>query len=274
MGLARGANSWIISVGNEILIGRVLNTNAQWIGRKLTLLGYRVSRIIVVPDDIEDIVWAFRLAVENNLRVVVSTGGLGPTFDDKTAEGLSASFSLPLEVNREALEMVKKKYYSRGLELTEARAKMARLPKNAKPIPNPVGTAPGIYLVVDNTHIFALPGVPSEMKAMFEEYVEPILRKIGPKIYFAEATLVVKGVPESAAAPVIESVMKSRTKIYIKSHPRGHELGEPVLELHITASSPNPSKALSEVEDAVKLLMEKLGNKSVINVLSEPSILQ
>ena len=260
MGLAEGYKAWLITVGNEVLIGRIVNTNMAWLGRKLTLLGYKVVRGLIVPDDLEEISWAFREALKSGVKVVVSTGGLGPTFDDKTAEGLALALDSKPVLNREALKMIEKKYKDKGLELTKHRIKMAIIPKDAKPIKNPVGTAPGIYVKIGDTHIFALPGVPSEMKAMFEESVEPFLKKIGPKIVFVEKFLKVKGLPESEVAPVIDEAMKLGN-IYVKSHPKGAELGLPIIDLHITASGEDLKRAEDEVNKALDYLREKLAAK-------------
>ncbi len=261
MGLAAGYDAWIISVGNELLIGSVVNSNMAWLGRRLTYLGFRVRGGLVVPDVVEDIAWAFRTAAERGARVVVSTGGLGPTFDDKTAEGLARAMGVPLRLNREALEMIREKYGEKGLPLTEHRVKMAMLPEGSTPIPNPVGTAPGVQARLLNSLVFLLPGVPSEMKAMFEGYVEPLLRKVGPKLYFVERRLTSRGLPESEAAPLIDEVLRRHPKVYVKSHPRGAELGVPILVLHITASGPSEEEARREVESAVKELARMLASK-------------
>jgi len=257
MGLAEGYDAWIITIGNEILIGKIVNTNFAWLGRKLTLLGYKVRRGIIVPDDIDDIADAFRSAMKAKVKAVISTGGLGPTFDDKTAEGLAVALEVGLELNKEALEMVRKKYQEKNLELTEHRVKMAKLPKGAMPIPNAVGTAPGIHIIHGFTHIFALPGVPKEMMVMFENYVEPILKKIGPKLFFIERSIITKGIPESTIAPIIDMVMKRR-RVYIKSHPRTSESGEYIVELHITASSMKKERAEEEVNRASEILIKEI----------------
>jgi len=260
-GLAAGRDAWLISIGNELLIGRVVNTNFAWLGRRLTVLGYKVRGGIVVPDDVDDIAWGFRTALGRGASVIISTGGLGPTFDDKTAEGLAKALGVPLILNEEALRMVREKYERAGMGLTEARVKMARLPEGGKPIPNPVGTAPGVEVEVSDALIFLLPGVPSEMQAMFETYVEPKLREGGPKVFFAETTLISVGLPESEAAPLIAKAMKMSERAYIKSHPKGAELGRPLLELHITASGSSKDEALAEVERVAKALRELLEEK-------------
>ncbi len=214
-----------------------------------------------MPDDLDDIAWAFRTALNRGARVVISTGGLGPTFDDKTAEGLARALGVDLELNEEALRMVREKYESRGMGLTEARLKMAMLPRGSKPIPNPVGTAPGIEIEVKDALIFLLPGVPAEMQAMFEQYVEPKLREIGPPVYFAERVVKAVGLPESEAAPLIERAMKTSRTAYIKSHPKGSELEGPVLVLHVTASAATPDEAEREAERVAAVLEKMLSEK-------------
>ena len=258
MGLATGYNACLITIGNEILIGRIINTNMAWLGKKLTFIGYKVIRGIIAPDIIEEIAWAFNACMQTSPRVIISTGGLGPTFDDKTSEGLATAFNLSLVLNQKALEMVKEKYSKKGLEITPARKKMALLPEGAEPLPNPVGTAPGIHLVIDNTHIFALPGVPSEMKAIYEQSIESLLIKIGPKISFVEQTIRSIGLPESGIAPILDKIMKKYHGVYIKSHPRGKELGKPLQELHITASGKDKNKAQKLVEEVTQELAEEL----------------
>ena len=262
MGLAAGYEAWLITVGNEVLIGKVVNTNMAWLGRKLTLLGYKVCRALVVPDELDDIAWAFRAAVEAGVKVVISTGGLGPTFDDKTAEGLALALGSKLVLNEKALEMVREKYESEGLKLTQHRVKMAILPEGAEPLPNPVGTAPGIHVKVGKTEVFCLPGVPKEMEAIFEESVEPYLKAIGPKIVFVERMLEVRGLPESGLAPLVEEVVK-KFGVYVKSHPRGAELKVPIILLHITSSGSDEREAEKKVERALeyfkKTIVEKGG---------------
>ncbi len=255
-------DAWIVSIGNELLIGRVVNSNLAWLGKKLTYLGFNVRRGLIVRDDCEEIAWAFRLAVDSGAKVIVSTGGLGPTFDDKTSECLSRAFKLRFVVNEEALRLVSERYSSAGLEMNDYRVKMAMMPEGAEPLPNPVGTAPGIKLKVGETYIFVLPGVPSEMKAIFEEYVEPFLRKVGPEVEFFETELISKGLPESSIAPIIDKVMKKYPRVYIKSHPSGKELEAPVQRLHIQLSSKSKEEALKtlkEVEEELATLLSKEG---------------
>ncbi len=258
----RPHDAWIISIGNELLNGRTVNTNATWLGRKLTLLGYKVRRVVACPDTMEDIVEVIQQALRHRPGVIITTGGLGPTFDDKTSEALSKALGREWVTNHEALQMVKEKYQAAGLEMTEHRVKLARMPEGARPIPNPVGTAPGILVEQEGTLIAALPGVPGEMKAMFEETLEPILAERGPKLVYLEVELRSIGVPESSAAPIIDRVMKISPNLYIKSHPSGGELDQPVLTFQIMVSAPTREEAEAILQKAVEELrreMEGLG---------------
>jgi len=251
----------IISIGNELLIGKTVNTNATWIARKLTLLGFNVKRIVTVGDIIEDIVSALRESISRGAKVIIITGGLGPTFDDKTSEALAVALRKPWVINYEALQMVKEKYYKMGLELTPHRVKMAKMPEGSIPLPNPIGTAPGILIREKECLIISLPGVPKEMKAIFEEHVEPVLKNIGPHLCFSEKTITVKGIPESSLAPVLDLVMKNVSKVYIKSHPRGAEGEKPVIELHITSSGKNMEEVKYHIEKASDILLKLIREK-------------
>ncbi|MGB9853532.1 MAG: molybdopterin-binding protein, partial [Candidatus Bathyarchaeales archaeon] len=143
----------IVCIGNELLIGKTLNTNAQWLAKRATSLGITVKRITVVGDEVEEIANAIREALQRKPRFLITTGGLGPTFDDKTLEGIAKALNRKLELNQKALQMVKEKYeaYAKAgkieeVEMTPHRVKMAMLPEGAEPLQNPVGTAPGVIM--------------------------------------------------------------------------------------------------------------------------------
>jgi nicotinamide-nucleotide amidase len=255
----------IVSVGNELLIGKTLNTNAQWLAKRIASLGISVSRITVIGDDVKEIVKALQEAVHRNPDFIITTGGLGPTFDDKTLEGIAKAFNSKLQVNEKALRMVEEKYaaYAEEMgrekfELTPARVKMAKIPEDAKPLPNPVGTAPAVTIRNNNVTIFALPGVPSEMKAIFENSLSLVLKVASGNMTFFETSLYVSGVMESEMAPLIDKVMHDNPYIYIKSHPMGAEK-KPRIELHLSTATEDAetakkcvSKALIQLSEIVK----------------------
>jgi molybdenum cofactor synthesis domain-containing protein len=161
-------NIEIICIDNELLIGKTLNTNAHWLGKQITNRGANAKRITVVQDTVEEIATIICEAISRKPQFIITTGGLGPTFDDKTLEGIAKALNYKLEVNPKALAMVKRKCleYSkkRGspteLELTPTRVKMAVFPEKKEVVNNPIGTAPGMRVDVWGTVLFALPGVP------------------------------------------------------------------------------------------------------------------
>ncbi len=249
----------IICIGNELLIGKTLNTNAQWIAKQATALGLIVKRVTVVADNVSDIADAVREALGRKPQLLVTTGGLGPTFDDKTLVGIAVALNRKLSVNAEALRMVRDKYekYAREkgtvlVELTQARVKMARLPENSEPLLNIVGTAPGVRMVVKQTTLFALPGVPSEMKAIFEGSVAALARVSGGSGFY-EKSLYVDGIMESSLAPFIDRVMLDNQGVYVKSHPKGEE-STPHIEVHFSVMADDRGVA----EDILRRAMGQL----------------
>jgi molybdenum cofactor synthesis domain-containing protein len=235
----------IVCIGNELLIGKTLNTNENWLANSATLLGVNVKRISTVGDDVQEISKVLIEALDRKPRFIVVTGGLGPTYDDKTLEGVARSLNRKLCVNPEAFRMVKEKYedYLREgriekVELTPSRVKMATIPEGSEPIPNPVGTAPGVKIYVDKSILIILPGVPSEMKAIFDDSVAPLLVEEVGYLRFFEKTINVDGIMESSLAPLIDKVRVENPYVYIKSHPKGEER-IPQLEIHLSTKNAN-----------------------------------
>jgi nicotinamide-nucleotide amidase len=250
-------NAWIFTLGTEVTQGRIVNTNASYLGRRLTLLGFRVIGIISLIDDVDTIARYLTIVLNERPKVIVTTGGLGPTYDDRTLEAVARALNKKLILNDEAFNIIKEKYKARNMPLTEERIKMAYLPEGGVAIPNPIGTAPGCWLEVGDTIIVSLPGVPQEMEAMWEYLIEPKLRSIGPSVYIAEILLKIVGVPESSLAPIIKNILKdSPPEVYIKSHPKEGTPGKPIIELYIMYSNEDKEKA----DKVAKEIMNKMIN--------------
>jgi len=254
----------VFTLGTEVVNGLVVNTNAAFLGRRLALMGFTVSGVVSLPDDVEA-VSSFLSYILGRYEpdLVVTTGGLGPTYDDVTLEAVAKALGRPLVLNEEAYAMVREKYLARGYELTPERLKMAYLPEGAKAIPNPVGTAPGALLRVGPTIVVCLPGVPREMEEMWVGYVEPLVAELAPA-RVAEGSFTLVGVPESSLAPALRSYSSMYPKVYVKSHPRGFELDSPVLEIYIAVSAPTQEEAsrlLREVCEELVLGATNLGGR-------------
>lgn len=250
----------ILSIGNELLIGKVLNTNAQWLSKQATEFGVYVRRVTVLPDDVDETAIAIRETLRRKPQFVLTTGGLGPTFDDKTLESIAKALRCKLSVNKKALQMVKEKYEtyvaetgSQNAELTQARVKMATIPENAKPIRNLIGTAPAVRIDLEDTVLIVLPGVPAEMEAIFEDSVAPLLKEASRGAGFFERSLYIDDVMESILAPLIDATMRDNPRVYIKSHPGGAE-NKPHLELHFSLTGKNHQEAQRKLLRAVAQL--------------------
>ena len=257
----------IICVGTELLIGKTLNTNANWLAKRVTSLGGAVIRITVIRDDVDEIASCVKDAMQRKNDLIITVGGLGPTFDDKTLEGVAAALNRKLAVNDAALEMIEEKYRiyvqegrMERFELTSPRVKMATLPEEARPLRNPVGTAPGVMVKCEGKTIISLPGVPSEMKAIFEGSVLPIVKRAAGDLTFFETTIDVAGVMESELAPVIDRVMHDNPYVYIKSHPKGAER-VPRIEFHLSTTAKDSKTANKRISTALSQLSEMIQSK-------------
>jgi nicotinamide-nucleotide amidase len=216
----------ILCIGTELLSGITLNTNAYWLCSEITNVGGVMRRVTVVRDDLIEISSAVRESLARKPNILITTGGLGATYDDMTLEGLAVALGKKVELDNRAVEMLKKSYARRKLhyELTESRLKMATIPEGSTPIQNPVGSAPAVMEQAGGISIFCLPGVPSEMKATFEEHILPLIKKSVGKFVAEELNYNTKGLTEAMIAPVLIKIVKSHPKnmIYLKTHPRGY----------------------------------------------------
>lgn len=184
----------VITIGNELITGLVVDSNSSYLGRRLTELGFRVVRITSVGDDPGEMERAFR---QVDSDVVVVTGGLGPTPDDRTRDVFAEVVGRRLVLDEEVLDGIRKSFAHRGMEMPRSNFRQAMVPEGAEVLPNRWGTAPGLHVQADGRHFFLLPGVPREMKGMFEESVVPVLRKLsGRAINFV--LLRTTGISESA----------------------------------------------------------------------------
>lgn len=191
-------NAHIITIGDEILIGQTLNTNAAYIGDKLANIRIAVNKTSVVGDDFDDIMREFKTCWTKNDLLIV-TGGLGPTHDDITRNCIVKFFKTELVQNNEVLEDIKKLFQKRGRDARKINEDQALVPKIAKVIRNENGTAPGIWIEKDNKIFIAMPGVPYEMHPMMNSFVIPNLSERFTDLEYVQkrVTLESTGIPES-----------------------------------------------------------------------------
>lgn len=250
----------IIAIGNELLAGDVLDTNSHWLCGRLTGLGGGVRRATMVGDDPIAIVDALRGALARGARLIVTTGGLGPTEDDRTLESVAAALGLGLTEHPLALEQVAAKYTAlarqgavASAEMTPARAKMARLPIGAEPLANGVGAAPGVLLRTGEQIIVCLPGVPAELRDIFEGSLRPTLAALlGQGAYRAWALTVACG-DESVLAPILARAGAAHAGVYIKS--RARRFG---VDIRFTVTLSARAQEVAEAESRLRAAHETL----------------
>jgi nicotinamide-nucleotide amidase len=219
------ATAEILTIGSELIDGLRTDTNATWLAKKLTSMGIRVAQITSLGDIVKDVAAAIRGALARLPDLLIITGGLGPTIDDRTSEALARATRRTLVLNPAALEIVKMghaRVHARGLVLhdwlTLARKKMAFIPNGATALPNPVGTAPGIQIKQGKTLIICLPGVPAEMRAIFTGYVRDDLIKLNVQAK-QRVSIEVRGIEESTLAPLFNRLSKKYRRLDVRSYP-------------------------------------------------------
>lgn len=222
----------ILSIGNEILLGDVLDSNSNWLCQQITGRGGHMRRVVQVRDEPEAIGRELHRSLQDGTGLILTTGGLGPTDDDITLQAVAEALGRPLEEHPEALEMIRRRYrglsahgYSGDLSLTPARRKMAWLPQGGRPLHNPAGSAPGVLLREGGTTLICLPGVPTEMKAIFQDALSEVLQELLGQRYYTEKAILVRGSGESTLAPLLRRVVAAHPEVYVKSRAQHYEPG-------------------------------------------------
>ncbi len=200
-------NAIIISIGNELLSGYD-NTNASWLSQKLNETGISVIKILTVPDSKNDIFDAIDASLIQS-DIILMTGGLGPTKDDITKGVLCKYFNCGLKICESSYKNVEKIFKDRGLSVSSLNKKQAEVPELANTIPNLSGTAPGLWFDIEERTLVAMPGVPFEMKLMFESFVIPKLKDKYTLPYIISKTILIQGIGESALSELIAPWEKS-----------------------------------------------------------------
>jgi nicotinamide-nucleotide amidase len=204
----------LLTVGDELLRGDTANGNATWLGRRLTEAGAEVTRGEVVPDDLDVIVGALGDALRR-ADVVIVTGGLGPTSDDRTREALARAAGVALHRDPEIERRLRERAAARNVPLRPGALRMADVPDGAALLHNPAGTAPGLRLSLAGGLVFALPGVPSEMRAIAEESVVPEVRGATAPVGVLRTATIWESVVADRLAPV--EAMEGVTLAYYAS---------------------------------------------------------
>jgi len=250
----------ILSTGDEVLLGDIVDTNSAFLCSSLKDMGVEVQKITAVRDDVE-LICSTICEISLNADICLVTGGLGPTQDDVTALACSRASGHKLGINQKALESMKTYFAKRGFALTKDNEKQAMMPAGSQMIVNQNGTAPGFYLKIKNCLFFFMPGVPSEMRIMFEKQIKQILMgqfKLNDDILIERLT--VFGLPESRVGALLKEFEKKFVHMRM-----GFRANFPVIEVKIicAVSDKDNKKAKSDIEKARQWAIEQLENKVV-----------
>jgi nicotinamide-nucleotide amidase len=245
----------ILSIGSELVSGQSLDTNSRWLSQQLGSLGIPVAFHTTLGDEMEDHVAAFRTAFDRT-ELVLMTGGLGPTQDDLTREALARCAGVPLVEDPDSLAAIAAMFARRNRQMAERNRVQALFPQGAEPLTNPIGTAPGIWMTIGRATIAALPGVPSEMRRMFQDEVVPRLRRLGHggrHIVHRKINMYGKG----------ESDIESQA-MDLTARGRVPEVGitasDATISFRITGVGDTEEEALRQTEPTAALIYERFGS--------------
>jgi len=243
----------VISIGNELLSGQAVNTNAAYLGEQLLSIGIPLVSTYIISDDIDSIVRSFNLAC-NDADFVVATGGLGPTDDDLTRQALAKLLGSELQLQEDLLQRIETLFTSRNWQMSSKNKIQAYIPAGAKALANNLGTAPGIRAELKGKLLFALPGVPSEMMRMFEESVLPELTRLSTEQAVVVRKLRCFGTGESNIAESLGDIMQRGRNPLINC-----TVKHGVITLHIIATAKDKIQAQQMAEKDERSLRNKLG---------------
>jgi nicotinamide-nucleotide amidase len=244
----------IISIGNEVLSGQTIDTNASYLSRRLFEIGIGVVSFYTVGDEVDPIVRALRLA-SDDASVVLTTGGLGPTDDDLTRQAFAKFLGTELELRSELMNEIQAFFARRGLWMSEKNKSQAYLPAGTTALENEVGTAAGMAAEVNGKLLFALPGVPSEMMRMFEQCVQERLMQLADRQSIAVRKLRCFGTGESNIAQLLGSVMqRGRNPLVNSTASCG------LITLHVIATAQDSETAKEMTDRDETLIRAKLGD--------------
>lgn len=244
----------LISVGTEILLGNIVNTNAAYLARKCALLGLSLYHQSVVGDNEERLSEALKTAIERS-DVVILSGGLGPTKDDLTKEVTAKVLNLPLEEDQHTRKRIEEYFKNSHFKIiTDNNWKQALVPQGAVVVDNRNGTAPGIIIEQEGKSVILLPGPPNELHPMFEQDIFPYLNKLQPEI-ICSAMVKICGLGESYVETEISDLIENQTNPTIAPYARTGEV-----HLRITAKASDEKEARKLIKPLVKELKTRFGS--------------
>jgi nicotinamide-nucleotide amidase len=246
-------NAQVLSIGTELTIGQTVDTNAAWIAQQLAAMGIVCTLHVTVADDQAAIEKAIQAAAEQ-VELVLVTGGLGPTPDDVTRQALAAAMGVELWFDQKSSEQIEAYFQSRRRPMHPENRNQAMIPAGARPIRNSCGTAPGIHAVLGTSDVYVMPGVPREMKAMFEAYVRPLLVEASEGGVILQRTVHTFGMPEAEVGAKISDLMERGRNPAV-----GTSASDLIISIRINAHGETPEAARRLADADVFEVLARLG---------------
>jgi molybdenum cofactor synthesis domain-containing protein len=255
----------VIVTGDEILFGRILDSNSNWIARRAAELGAHLRRITTVGDEVDDIASVLRDALTRGNDLIIFTGGLGPSEDDLTVEAIAGAVCRSIVIDQGAFEKIKRSYERRGFTNIERGMRMARIVEGSKALPNPVGLSAGMMLQVEDTVVVTFPGIPVEMKAMFDESVAPLIESRA-QTRFTAKTMTAR-VVFGEFFPIYRAMQAEYPDVYIKNAATPpEEASERVkvreIKVDLVVEAPSVEECTARMDEVVADFMRRIEAKN------------
>ena len=236
----------ILSIGTEITRGEIVNTNASWLAAELTALGFDVPETVTIDDDPSRIVASLVRLAEKH-QVIVATGGLGPTTDDLTTAAVAKALGVSLVRDPASIEAIRERFRALGRVMSPSNEKQADFPEGAAVLANPIGSAPGFAVTLGGSRAFFMPGVPGEMRRMFQDHVVPALAPLAPRLTF-QRRLKTFGMPESAVGEKLAGIEATHRGVVL-----GYRAHFPEIEVKVLAAA--------ETQEAARALADRAADE-------------
>ncbi len=245
----------LFSIGTELVLGQIQDTNAHWIAQQILQLGGELRRVTMLRDDFDEMTEALDSAIQRETALILTTGGLGPTPDDMTVAVVASLIGTkPVVCDETIAEYRKRREMSENDPLNEALTKMATVPETARVFQNPAGWAPCISVNHQESTIMMMPGPPREMKSIFETHIQPLI----VERYRAEISTARVHVSmfEAEVSPLMQKVMERHPDVYLKAYVSLRETGESNMPVDLVSTSNDKDESETQLQMAIEYFEE------------------
>ncbi|MCE2401033.1 competence/damage-inducible protein A [Candidatus Poribacteria bacterium] len=245
----------LFSIGTELVLGQIQDTNAHWIAQQILQLGGELRRVTMLRDDFDEMTEALDTAIQRETALILMTGGLGPTPDDMTVAVVASLIGTKPVVNEETLaEYRKRREMSENDPLNDALTKMATVPETAEVLQNPAGWAPCISVSHKQSTLMMMPGPPREMKAVFETHIQPlIVERYRSEISTARVFV---NMFEAEVSPLMQKVMERHPDVYLKAYVALREVGGNMMPVDLVSTSSKKEESENQLQLAINYFQE------------------